>query len=545
LSKGNLYDFGIFTFDGSGDVTTGNTLADLVTGDVANMEQDTPYTSLLSTFDYALFLQDAYRVTPRLTLNLGLRWDIATPPVQSQNLTQTFVPNVQSTVSPSAPKGLLYPGDVGVTRGVVNTSFNHFSPRVGIVWDPFGDGKTAVRAGSGVFFGSVSGNQWNQPSTSLPFATRQTFYDIASLTNVYGNPASFPNGDPFPYTYSPKNPVFLPSAAVEDINEGFKLPYTYQMNLAIERQMPGNLAVTVAYVGSMTHNVPTMVDANFPAYAPGASNSGASIQSRRPYGDNGALGEVQELQSKWTTSYHSLQLSATKKMSHGLMLNGFYVFSKNLLGVPVTAVGLAGAQDFDALWEERGPSDYDQRQIASVSGVWDLSYYHGSSHLMRGVANGWEISAIGSFHSGVPLNITDKNRNFNGYGSNRPNLVPGVNAFLDPHRSRAAASAKWFNPAAFVQNVAGTGVGPYGADGNTPRDYLRQPGFRDVDLGVFRSFSLTEGIKFQLRAEATNAFNMVSLGTPNATLQSALVGTISAAVPNSYRQIQLGGRLTF
>jgi hypothetical protein len=546
MSKGNLYDFGIFSFDASGAITTGNTLADLFTGDVGSMEQDTPYTSLLSTFDYALFLQDAYHVTPRLTLNLGLRWDISTPPVQSQDLTQTFVPNAQSTVSPSAPMGLLYPGDKGVTRGIANLSFSHASPRVGIVWDPFGDGKTAVRAGGGVFFGSVSGNQWNQPATSLPFATRQTFFDIASLTNVYGNPASFPNGDPFPYTYSPKSPVFLPSAAVESIDRGFKLPYTYQVNVAVERQMPGNLSVTTAYVGSMTHNVPTMVDANFPAYAPGATNSGDSIQSRRPYGDNGALGEVQELQSKWTTSYHSLQISATKKMSHGLMLNGFYVFSKTFLAVPVTAVGLAPAQDFDALWEERGPSDLDQRHMASISGVLDLKYYHGSSRLMRELANGWEISTIGSFSSGLPLNITDRTKNMSGYGqSNRPNLVPGVSAFLSPHRSRAAAAAEWFNPAAFVQNLPGTGIGPYGADGNTPRDYLRQPGFRDIDLGVFRTFSLMERIKFQVRAEATNAFNMVSLGAPNAVLQSALVGTISSAVPNSYRQIQLGARLTF
>lgn len=546
LSVGSLYDFGIFTFDGSGPITTGNTLADLVAGDVANMEQDTPFTALLSTFNYTLFLQDAFRVTPRLTLNLGLRYDIDTPPVESKNFTQTFVPNVQSTVSPSAPEGLLYPGDKGVPRGIATLALGHFSPRVGLVWDPFGDGKTAIRAGSGVFFGSVSGNQWNQPAASLPFATRQTFYNIASLTNVYGDPASFPNGDPFPYYYNPKNPTFLPSAAVEAINEGFKLPYTYQVNVAVERQFPGNVEVTGAYVGSMTHNVPTMVDANFPAYAPGASNSSASIQSRRPYGDNGALGEVQELQSRWTTSYHSLQISAEKKMSHGLMLNGFYVFSKTFLAVPVSAVGLGGAQDYDNLWEERGPSDYDQRQVASISGIWDLNYYHGESHLMRGVANGWEMSTIGSFHSGLPLNITDKSANDSGYSStNRPNLVPGVSAFLNPHRSRAAAAAEWFNPAAFVQNAPGAGIGPYGADGDTPRDYLRQPGFRDIDLGLFRSFSVREGIKFQLRAEATNAFNMVSLGAPNAARQSALVGKISAAVPNSYRQIQLGARMTF
>lgn len=546
LTVGNLSNYGIFTFNTSAPATTKNALADFVTGTVASMEQDSPYSSHLSTFHYALFVQDAYRVRPRFTLNLGLRYDIDTPPVQTHDITQTFLPNVQSVVVPSAPLGLLYPGDKGVTRGIVGVPYRHISPRVGIVWDPFGDGKTAIRAGSGIFFGSVSGNQWNQPANALPFAARQTWNSIASLTNVYGDPTSFPNGNPFPYIYTPKNPKFLPSAAVETIALGFRWPYTYQVNLAVEHQFPGGVAVTTAYVGSMTHNVPTMVDANFPAYAPGATTSQASIQSRRPHGDNGALGQVTDARSNWTTSYHSLQISAEKKMGHSVMLNGFYVFSKTFLAIPVSGVGLAGAQDYDALWEERGPSDLDQRHMASISGIWDLKYYHGSNKVVKQLANGWEITSIASFNSGMPLNITTgTSNNASGMSTNRPNLVSGVNAFLDPHRSRAEAAAKWFNPAAFVTNAPGAGIGAYGADGNTPRDYLRAPGYRNIDIGAFRSFLIMERIKLQIRAEATNAFNLVSLAAPNATLSSAKVGVITSAVANSNRQIQLGARLTF
>ena len=199
---GNLDNFGVFTFQTSAPTTTGNALGDFVTGQVNTMEQDTPYHGLLSDWHTALFVQDDYRVSPRLTANLGLRWDIDVPPVESSNLTGTFVPNVQSTVVSSAPLGLLYPGDKGVPRGIVDLRWHHISPRVGVAWDPFGDGKTAFRAAAGLFYGSVSGNEWNQPANAQPFAIRQTFNSITSLTNVYGNPASFPNGDPFPYTYT-------------------------------------------------------------------------------------------------------------------------------------------------------------------------------------------------------------------------------------------------------------------------------------------------------------------------------------------------------
>ncbi|HKR28767.1 MAG TPA: hypothetical protein VJS11_14985, partial [Acidobacteriaceae bacterium] len=128
----------------------------------------------------------------------------------------------------------------------------------------------------------------------------------------------------------------------------------------------------------------------------------------------------------------------------------------------------------------------------------------------------------------------------------RPDLVPGVNAFLDPHRNRQTARYAWFNTAAFIPNGPGVpgGIGPGGADGNTPRDYLRAPGYRDVDLGIFRDFHLfSERYTFQIRGEATNAFNMVSLNAPTANLSSSIDGQINSAA--SPRLIQVGARFTF
>jgi hypothetical protein len=164
-----------------------------------------------------------------------------------------FVPGVQSTKIPSAPLGVLFPGDSGVPRGITPTQKDHISPRLGIAWDPFGDGKTAVRAGAGIFYGSTPANEWSQPSTGQPFAIRQVFSSITSLSNVYGNPVSFPNGDPFPYNFSPTNPRFLPAAAVNTVSQKVKWPMVYQINAAVERQLPGQLSVTAAYVGTLSH----------------------------------------------------------------------------------------------------------------------------------------------------------------------------------------------------------------------------------------------------------------------------------------------------
>lgn len=542
---GNLYNFGVFNFASSAPTSTGNALSDFVTGQVSTMEQDTPYHGLLSDWYFAGFLQDNYRVVPRLTLNLGLRYDVQLSPVESSDLTATFVPGVQSTKVPSAPLGMLFPGDAGVPRGIADNRLHHISPRVGIAWDPFGDGKTAIRAGAGVFYGSVSGNEWNQPANAQPFAIRQTFNSIASFSNVYGNPASFPNGDPFPYTYTPASPRFLPAASIETIAENYQWPVVYQMNAAAQRQLPKNVSLTVAYVGTLSHHLPFMLDKNYAPYAPGASTSQASINSRRPY-DPGVLGQVTYDESNETASYHSLQVSASRPLTRNLMINGFYVFSHSFQSVNESAIGQATAQDFANLWEERGPTDNDRRHVASISGLWNLDYYTGSSSVLRQILNGWTISPIVSLQSGQPFNISSgANNNFDSANANRPDLVPGVSAFLDPHRSRAAVVKEWFNTAAFTQNGPGVvgGIGPGGADGNAPRDYLRAPGYRDIDLGVFRDFHFLERFTLQLRGEATNAFNLVSLNAPTANLKSALDGQITSAA--SPRLIQIGARLTF
>ena len=209
------------------------------------------------------------------------------------------------------------------------------------------------------------------------------------------------------------------------------------------------------------------------------------------------------------------------------------------------------AQDFDYLKEEKGPMDADRRSIAVMSGIWNISYFTGTNIAAKELLNGWTISPIVYLQSGGPFEITTgSTKNFDSNGHNRPDAVPGVNPFLNPHRCRVCSTgsvtAEWFNTAAFMPNGPGVlgGIGPGGADGNVGRDTLLGPGYRNIDLGIFKNIYFPRGIVFQLRGEATNIFNMVSLANPTASLSSGNNGKITSAA-GSPRVIQVGARLSF
>ena len=179
-----LNNYGVFTFTGKGNQSTGNALADFELGLPASINQDAPVTAYDNSWVTGLFVQDNFRFLPRLTLNLGLRWDIQTPPTDPLNRESTFVAGVQSIVNPAAPTGELFVGDPGVTRGTVPVRWHHVSPRIGVAWDPFGDGKTSVRAGAGIFYGMVSGNEWNSTSNFEPFAVRLGFTNVGKTYSL-------------------------------------------------------------------------------------------------------------------------------------------------------------------------------------------------------------------------------------------------------------------------------------------------------------------------------------------------------------------------
>lgn len=528
-----LNNYGTFTFNGSGGRGT-NALASFLLGLPTTMNQDSPVTALDNGWYYGLFVQDDFRIRSNLMLNLGLRWDLQTPLTDPYNREDTFVAGVQSKIAPNAPVGLLFPGDPGVGRGIIPARKHNFSPRIGLAWDPFGNGKTSIRAAAGLFYGSVSGNEWNTMSNQQPFSVRQQFNDVASFTNPYGH---LPGGvSPYPYNYNAANPRFLAPSAIVGVPLDFQWPYSYQLNFSVQREIVKDLSVTAAYVGTLSHRLPFQQDINYPIYGPGATT--ANVNNRRPM-QPGVLSTVSLIKSIMGANYNALQISAEKRFSKNLSFKSFYTYSKTLDNAQLdnnTTAG--GAEDMRNLSIERGRSDFDRHHNSVTSLLWRLDYFTGQSVLMRSALNGWELSVIAAFRSGAPLNVTaGSDVNLDGNNNDRPNLVG--NPYLDPNRSRSAVTNAWFNTAAFAAAAPG-------ADGTAGRNILDGPGIHNIDLGIFRNFKIYERMQLQFRAELTNAFNLVNLGNPNLTLTSNIFGHISTGNGETgMRQVQMGLRLVF
>jgi len=533
-----LNNYGVFTFS---NVVTKNALADFLIGIPSAVTQDAPVTAFWNSWYGALFAQDDYRVTSRLTLNLGLRWDVQTPGTDPQNRFTSYVPGQKSIVNTAAPVGLLFYGDPGVERGVISTAWNHVSPRVGIVWDPTGDGKTSVHAGGGLFFGSISGNEWNTTTNFQPWATRLTFTNTSAKTSATGVPlgaslsnpyTAYPGGAPFPYKGS-----FVIGGGLYGIAPDFKWAHAWQTNVGIARQVGPSLSIGASYVGTFTRNLPLSRDVNYQVLTATATSAGANVLSRRPVP---AVGAVLLLDSDQYSNYNSLQVTFALHRWHHLAFNGFYTYSKTMASAELqnnTTNGLA--QNYSKLGDEYGRADTDQRHVFSMSMNWELEYYHGGSGLLRNLLNGWTISPVIKMRSGLPFTVTNGSvdANLDGQTNDRAQLIG------DPQVTNPTADM-WFNTAAFAQNKVVTGVA---TDGNSARNLLDGPGYKVVDLGLSRDFKVHGRAVLRFRAEATNAFNHVHLGQPGAAVPSGATSTTFGVIrtANAMRKVQLGLRLSF
>jgi len=522
-----LDNYGTFTFNGT---KTGNAYADFLLGLPSNMTQDAPVRKTDNGAYISAFAQDDFRVHPRLTLNLGVRYDLQFPFTDPQDRKLAFVPGQQSKINPTAPVGLLFPGDTGVSRGIVKTDVNNIAPRLGLAWDPNGDGRTAVRAAFGLFYGSITGNEWNTTADNQPFTVRQTFPTVFTLSDPYRN---LPGGvGPFPFLYTPGAPRFTLPAQVFGPSLDFVWPVSYQTNLTIEKEIGRSFSVSASYVGAFARHLAAAVDNNYPVLTPAATT--ANVNARRPYLP-GTIGAANVLSSIFTSDYNGLQLSAERR---GTRLSGkaYYSFGRGYEDVDFQGGGLPGVQNATRLGDERARNSNDRTHIFTLSGVWKIDYLRESTSAASWLARDWTVSAIVTLQTGSPLTIgTSQDRNLDGLTNDRADLVG--NPALDSGRPRDQLIEGWFNVAAFALPALGT-------NGSSGRSIIDGPGYRNVDLGVFRDVPLRGRATFQFRVEATNVFNIVNLNNPGTTLTApATFGKTRGA--RAMRQVQLGARVSF
>jgi hypothetical protein len=543
---------------------TCNALTDFALGLNSSIEQDTGIYALDNTWQYGMFVQDDWKIRQNLTFNVGLRWDIQTPPTDPHNREAAWRPGVQSTVEPNLPTGLNIVGDPGLTRGIVTTRFHHVSPRVGFAWDAFGNGKTAVRGAAGIFYGIVSGNLWNASSNFIPFATRTTFAStkIYTLSDPYHK---WPGGvSPFTnyatYTPSPSYVPLLPNTA-EGIDPNYQWPYEYQMNLAVQQQISKNFAFTISYIGSMSHHIPFDANANPECTGSLTSPTGglcsaSANDNKRPLYASEQLQSVYVITAGQTANYNAMQVELEKRLSSHFAVKASYVWSRTMESASnQNTTAQNNPQNFLNIREDTGRADDDLRNRVIVAGVWKPDYFTNSNRMVRGSLNGWTLAAVAFVQSGSPFSITTgSDTNQDGNTTDRVSLVPGANPYL-PRTNRGVEVAGWLNKAAFCvagAALSGGGIcpgygpnpGPYYLDGNTQRDGFTGPGLKNVNASLFRDFPIEGRIKLQMRAEANNVFNFVSINNPGSlTLSSSTFGEITGA--QGMRTMQFGARVLF
>jgi hypothetical protein len=515
---------------------TGNAIADFMLGRLDSFDQGTgEYKNNRATYT-ALFVQDDFKVAQRLTLNLGLRYE-PTPPWHEvrgriQYFTiENFRNGVKSPQFKNAPPGVLFRGDPGVPEDGALGDYNNVAGRFGFALDVFGDGKTSVRGGVGMFYdqhllgefnnGGVNAPPWSirlsvtrpQGPFSDPYQGR-TDFNLITPASIGSPDAAFPR------------PVLLTT-----YDGKHTTPLTYNWNLTLEREIFSSWLARAAYVGSAS-NYGRVVKQLNPA-RPGTG----SIDSRRLFAPE--IGNIDYFTEDRRSYYHSMQLSLNKRLSRGLTVLTNYTWSKSLgnySGSAGEAVEVAPWNVPNADSFVYGPMDFDYRHRFVISWVWELPKAPTDNAFLKGLLHGWQANGIGQYQSGGAFTIT----------SGRDNSQTGINRdrarFTGVSVDAPAGSDKtvWFNPAAFAVNEAGT-------FGTVGRGAFHGPSLFSWDMGFFKSFAITEQVNLQFRAEMFNIFNQVNFANPNTNVSGGGFGRITITHPNAGdpRIIQFGLKLVF
>ncbi len=496
---------------------TNDSMADFMIGRPDSINQNSGAESYPVGKEISMFIQDDWKLARRLTVNLGLRWDPFLPPPDKRGTGAVFRPGQQSTFFPKAPVGLVYWGkDPGVPlKYGFGNKWNSWSPRIGFAFDPTGSGKSSVRGGYGVFYGSRSLQNLGGGGPGFVLTT-----NLNPVPGGLADPYQTIGGNPYPFTpprteQERQNYNFVRPVSVGGWDAGFRNAIVQQWNFSLQRQFWQSWVGTVAYVASKGNHVETTRQIN-----PGVFTRPGNLQQRRVYPEFSGIGPFS---AEGNYTFHSLQLTANKRLTKGLTLLASYTWARNL-------DNLTDPQDGINFRREKAVSANHIGHRFVGSFIWELPRYKGA-RAARFLVDGWEINGIVTLESGLYFNVVSgRDNSGTGLNQDRPDLIG--NPYLDTHRTRNDLINGYFNPAAFRQNAAGT-------FGNAGRNLIEGPGEATVDLGLVKTFSLTERHRVRFRAEAFNSFNRVNLDNPNANLIAPNVAKITGAGPPRVFQFAL------
>ena len=521
LNRSFFETMGDFTFSG---IISGNAAADFLLGKAQSMTVASPVLEQAGVqMNIYYFVQDDWRITPRLTVNLGLRYELPLPWVHPENYWGTLRLGEQSQVIPTAPAGMVFPGDPGVPRGLVQTDENNVAPRLGFAWDPFGHGRTSVRAAYGIFYETVNSDIIQ--NTSQPYRYTFTINQPFSLTDpLRGQPA-------IPLTLNLKNPQFIGLQQLFYPDPSLRSPYVQNFNLNVQQEVVKDLVVQVGFFGKLGRKLLMGLSTNPAIFMAGATL--ANEDSRRLL--QPGFGANSKIASEAASGYNSLQVEVKKRYRRRFTVEGAYTWSRSLDDASAYSLGAAVPNVLN-LRSQWGVSDFFSKHIASFSWIWDLPALAGSNAVVRTVAGGWEVNGLVSLRSGTPINVvTGADNALSGTNNQRPNVIGNPN--LPGGRSEGAEILAWFDRSAFAAPPAGT-------YGNAGRNVLIGPSSANTNAAVFKYFKIPgrEGLRLQFRCEFFNLFNNVNLSNPNATLGSNMGRITSAA---DARVIQFALKLLF
>jgi hypothetical protein len=596
-------EFDFYSYDYGQGPASGNPLADFLLGAPSQLFQYPAAPSNIRSKAFAGFFQDEWRIKKNLSVNLGIRYEYNQPKLDTQGRSFSIVPGLQSTVFTNAPVGMVFPGDQGAPVGTNFPDKNDWAPRVGFAWDPRGDGKTSLRGGFGVFYDVLKGEDNLQFNGQPPFfsSTAPIFPNVGPgqvgeipfFSDPFGS-AGVPNPFPSKPPASDLNFLdagFLPinaAGGVYVVDPHLRTPYTFQYNLSLQRELAHNTVVEIAYVGSSSHGLTSLVDVN--PFILGTTDrtlnltpGDATCLDSSGYTNTGAdpdatcsFGSLPEFKNVTKANYNGLQTSLTRQISDTPFLGRTYFTLAYTFAHSIDNV--SGFRNRNSNVPSYNPnlfrasSDQDIRHRLTFSGGWDLPFDHAWESGPKRLTQGWSVFPIVTWHSGLPYDVFANLPDRFDPGAEGPSgagdpgnvhaNVVGSLKQLNPRQAQdlgfgtgnylfnpnSLSNAQCPEPDDFTAPpdcTPGAGMLPSNFQvvndpslstyGTLPRNYLRGLGYINVDMAFSKTTAITERVKLEFRGEFFNLFNHANFLNPGVTNNNngTFFGGGSGVNPNS------------